>query len=218
MPIPSIRPYPLPSHGELPESKVRWTPSSDRAVLLIHDMQSYFVTTFAVDQSPVPELVDNVATLKRTCADRGVPVVYTAQPGSMSKEDRGLLLDMWGPGMERTEGNTSVIPELAPSDEDTVLTKWRYSAFFRSGLEDLLRDQGRDQLIVSGVYAHIGCLMTALDAFSRDIEVFFVADAVAAFSRPDHDQALSYVARNCGVVLTTEALRDVLSPMRVGAN
>jgi hypothetical protein len=39
---------------------------------------------------------------------------------------------------------------------------------------------------VCGVFAHIGCLLTAADAFSLDFETFLLADAVADFSLSDH--------------------------------
>ena len=46
-----------------------------------------------------------------------------------------------------------------------------------SGQPRLVR--GRDQLLVTGVYAHIGCTATVVEAFQRDIEAFSAADAVA---------------------------------------
>ena len=99
-----------------------------------------------------------------------------------------------------------IIPELAPDARDFVLVKHRYSAFQRSNLNDLMRVRGRDQLIISGVYAHIGCMMTAAEAFQRDIEPFFAADALADFSRADHDLAVPWVAGRCGVPMMTDAL------------
>jgi bifunctional isochorismate lyase/aryl carrier protein len=84
-----------------------------------------------------------------------------------------------------------------------VLTKHRYSAFQRSNLETLMRARGRDQLVICGVYAHIGCMATAVEAFQRDIEAFFVADALADYSREKHDMALQWVAATCGVPLMT---------------
>lgn len=85
-----------------------------------------------------------------------------------------------------------------------MLTKWRYSAFFRSDLLARMRDQGRDQLIVCGVYGHVGVLATALDAFTNDIESFLVADAVGDFSAAYHRLALDYAAARCSVVTSTE--------------
>jgi isochorismate hydrolase len=200
--IPTIAPYPLPRRPGLPANVAGWTPAADRAVLLIHDMQRFFLRAF-----PHPlrdELIDATVRLRARCAQRGVPVAYTAQPGRMSEADRGLLRDFWGPGMRTDARDRAIVPELTPRAADWVLTKWRYSAFFRSDLRERMRACGRDQLIICGVYAHVGVLATALEAFSHDIEPFLVANAVGDFSQADQELALAYAARRCAVVVCAE--------------
>ena len=206
MSIPPIAPYAMPRQDELPANTARWKPDPRRAVLLIHDMQRYFVRPFGATEEPGTALVANTGALLRRSRDLGIPVAYTAQPGSMTEEQRGLLKDFWGPGMNATPEDRRVIDELTPDGADEVFTKWRYSAFHGNGLMEHLRSLGRDQLIVCGVYAHVGCLMTAVEAFTNDIETFFVADAVADFTPEFHRLALDYAAARCAVVLTTEAL------------
>ncbi|MER8045945.1 isochorismatase family protein [Streptomyces sp. NPDC094032] len=199
--IPPIEPYALPTADELPGNTARWSADPDRAVLLVHDMQRYFLRPF-----PAPlrdPLVRNAALLRERAVATGMPVAYTAQPGGMDDEQRGLLKDFWGPGMRVDPADREVVEPLAPGPDDQVFTKWRYSAFFRSGLLEWMRGQGRDQLVVCGVYAHVGVLMTAVEAFTNDIQTFLVADAVADFSAAYHRQAVTYAAERCAVVATT---------------
>ncbi|MEW2393883.1 isochorismatase family protein [Streptomyces venezuelae] len=202
--IPAIQPYPLPADGDLPAPAVTWTARADRAVLLVHDMQRYFLKPF-----PDPlrrQLIDNAAQLRDRCAALGIPVAYTAQPGGMSEEQRGLLKDFWGPGMRPEPEDRQVVDALAPAASDWLLTKWRYSAFFHTDLLQRMRAAGRDQLILCGVYAHVGVLATAVDAFTHDIQPFFVADATADFSQDYHRSALTYAAERCARVTTVKGL------------
>ncbi|GAB3476673.1 isochorismatase family protein [Amycolatopsis cihanbeyliensis] len=179
-------------------------------MLLIHDMQRYFLHPFTEDQPPADELVRNTVLLRRRCRALGVPVGYTAQPGGMTAEQRGLLKDFWGPGMRVDPADRQIVAPLAPAPDDWMFTKWRYSAFFRTGLLERMRRHGRDQLVLCGVYAHVGILMTAVDAFTNDIETFLIADAVADFSPEYHRQAVEYAARRCAVVTVTgELLADL---------
>lgn len=200
--IPAIAPYPLPTAGDLPANTAGWQVDPARAVLLVHDMQRFFLAPLA---DPVRrQLLQQAVSLRGHLAAQDVPVAYTAQPGRMSEQDRGLLRDFWGPGMRTAPEDRQVPAELVPAVRDTVFTKWRYSAFFRSRLLAWMRAQHRDQLVLCGVYAHIGVLATAVEAFSHDIETFLVADAVADFSERHHRMALEYAAERCAVVVTTK--------------
>lgn len=198
MGLPVIEPYTLPERA--PESKVGWRIDPARAALLVHDMQNHFLAPFRA--GPIPDVIGNIQRLRTHCAEHGVPVLYSAQPGDQRPQQRGLLTDFWGPGLGGEPHAAAIVDALKPDDPSAVLTKWRYSAFVRTDLADRL--EGRDQLVLVGVYAHIGVLATALDAFMRDIQPFVVADAVADFSRDHHEYALDYAAQRCGRVVTTE--------------
>lgn len=206
MAIPSISGYSLTKVK--PENRVNWSVEPHRAVLLIHDMQQYFLNFYDADSELIQTLTRNIQEIKQACIDAGIPVVYTAQPGDQRQEDRALLTDFWGPGLKADDNFTRISPALAPTEQDTVYTKWRYSAFQRTPLKSMMDETGRDQLIIVGIYAHIGCLQTAAEAFMTDIKAFMVSDAVADFSASDHDMALNYVAGRCGYVLDKQQLLE----------
>lgn len=212
MAIPRINAYPIPRETELPLNTASWQVHPDRAVLLIHDMQRYFLDRF----NPGPTLntlVGNIDLLRHRCRDHQVPVVYTAQSGSAAPSERGLLAAFWGPGMSDSAEHCEILPEIAPKPGDLILKKIRYSAFHRTDLLKFLRSHDRNQLLVCGVYAHIGCLMTASDAFANDVQAFMIADALADFSLNHHRMALEYTAHRCGVTMSTaQALNHLETP------
>lgn len=201
MSIKSIAAYPLPSSVDLPINKVSWPFEASKAALLIHDMQQYFVEFYGEDNHLINQVISHISALKAFCKSQSIPVYYTAQPKEQSDQDRALLNDMWGRGLPQYPEKKNIVDELAPDNDDIVLTKWRYSAFHRSPLAEIMESQGRDQLIICGIYGHIGVMQTAVDAFSNNIKPFLIADAIADFSVEDHIMALNYIAKNAGRVV-----------------
>ncbi|WP_433528277.1 isochorismatase family protein [Micromonospora sp. CA-263727] len=218
MSLPAPGDYAPPAESELPTSRARWTLASGRAALLVHDMQEYFARVYRPGSVALESAVSATASLLRVARQHGVPVVYTAQPGDQDPAGRGLQADLWGPGLRAVPADTQILPQLAPQPGDRVLTKHRYSAFARTDLAQWLRERGRDQLVVTGIYAQFGVLATALDAFCRDIAPFVVADAVAAFDRSGHLRALRQAADSCAVVTTAAAVRSALAAGEPGAD
>ncbi|MFF4227945.1 isochorismatase family protein [Streptomyces sp. NPDC001820] len=211
MAIAPIDSYPMPRPVELPANTASWTVDTRRAVLLVHDMQHYFLAPFTEATQPLTDLLTNVTALRTRCAQLGIPVVYTAQPGGMTPQQRGLLQDFWGPGMSAEPEDRGIPAALAPGEHDTVLTKWRASAFHHTGLLDLLAAKDRDQLIICGIYAHVGIVLTACDAFAHNIQPFVVADAIADFTPELHRMALQYAATRCAMALPTATVLQSLA-------
>ncbi|WP_124707251.1 isochorismatase family protein [Gordonia insulae] len=201
MAIPSINPYEIP-RGPFP-ARVDWTLEAPRAALLIHDMQRYFIDAYQVDREPMATALPNMIRIREACRRAGVPVVYTAQPGDQHPSRRGILADFWGTGLEAGR-DEEVIPELAPDAGDITVTKWRYSGFQRTDLRQLLAHHGRDQLIVVGVYAHMGCMISAAEAFMSDVAPFFVVDGMGDFTRDEHQMAAEYIGKRAGLVVTSD--------------
>lgn len=108
----------------------------------------------------------------------------------------------------QTDREAEVIPELAPREHHHVITKWRYSALQRTDLRQSLAYAGRDELIIVGVYGHMGCMMTAAEAFMNDIRAYVIRDAIADFTAEDHRQTLDWVAKRSGRVLDTSDILD----------
>jgi len=200
--IPKGISYALPKISELPANVAEWAITPCRAVLLIHDMQQFFLRPFA--QELQVNLIKHIASVRQWAVENNVQIAYSAQPGGMTEKQRGLLKDFWGPGMEISASDREIPKEISPSAEkDWIFTKWRYSAFFKSDLLAQMRQSQRDQLIITGIYGHVGILMTALEAYSNDIETFIIADAIADFSLEDHRMTLNYMSKHCSVITTT---------------
>lgn len=206
MGLPRIAPYAMPDAAALPEPRISWTIEPARAALLVHDMQAHFLAAFDVTREPVPELVANIDALAGACRRAGVPVIYSAQPPGQSVEQRGLLQPVWGDGIPAGSGGEEILPALAPHPGERVVTKWRYSALVRTDMLAHLAELGRDQLIVCGIYTHIGIAMTAAHAFMEDVRSVIAADAVADFSAQEQLTTLEWAGACCAGVTPTAAL------------
>jgi isochorismate hydrolase len=193
--------YRMPDSSVLGLNRVDWHFDPGAAILLIHDMQNYWIEPF--EQPDV--MVNNIRLLRQQAGQQGIPVVFTGMKVARNDAERGLAYDMFGPGIGRTSDakprDHEIIAALAPSDGEHLLLKTKYSAFFQTDLEQMLGAWQRQQIILCGVFAHHGCMITAVDGYMRDYQVFFVADALGDHSQESHHMALEYVARVCGQIV-----------------
>lgn len=206
------RSYQLPGKECLQHNRVEWSVIPKRAALLIHDMQKYYLRPLInVGEDPARDLIENIKVVKEACVATHIPVIYTICHPCEHVEQRGLLNDFWGGGMSNLVEDVTIMDEISPVDgRDHVLVKHKYSAFYKSNLADTLKHLQRDQLIITGVYSHIGCMATALDALMRDIQVFFIGDAVGDFSLDFHLSAIATVGNCCGQIYLTQMLKESL--------
>jgi nicotinamidase-related amidase len=94
-----------------------------------------------------------------------------------------------------------IIPELTPAPEDFRMEKTRYSAFSRTGLEDLLRREQVTRVAVVGVCTSICVMETVKELFDRDLPAVVYRDGVADFDPEAHAFALKHMARVMGATV-----------------
>ena len=78
-----------------------------------------------------------------------------------------------------------IYPDLAPAPGEHVIKKHRYSGFFGTDLDIILREWGIDTVIISGTTTENCCHATARDAMFRNYRVVFLSDATATYDYPD---------------------------------
>jgi nicotinamidase-related amidase len=91
----------------------------------------------------------------------------------------------------RGTDEVKVIPELTPQPGDTVLEKRRFSAFFKTDLDQTLRLWNIQTVIVMGVTTHVCVLTTALDAIAHDFACIFVEDGCCSHKEEIHTGILN---------------------------
>ena len=116
----------------------------------------------------------------------GVGQSVEAPDGSSS---RVLVSDTW---------NTRIIEELAPHSDDIIIPKHRYSGFFETDLDAVLRERGITSLIFTGCTTSVCVESTLRDAFYRDYQCLLLADCCAEAigseqARTNHDASLTVI-------------------------
>ena len=96
-----------------------------------------------------------------------------------------------------------IIPELAPSEADTVIPKRRYSGFFGTDLDITLREKSVDTLRLVGDCTNICVLYTAADARNLGYAVEVVKDAVTSFDEEAHLDALRELEKTLGAKIVS---------------
>jgi len=180
------------------EEFVKWSFERERCALLVIDMQNYFVLEGAPLEVPeARKQIPDIRKLIDKCHELDVPVIYTSHepdPVYCALEATGnLWLKDFGP-LEGTE-EARVIDELTPEPGDVIVRKRRFSAFFQTDLELILRsirgyEKPVDTVIICGTVTNVCCESTARDAFFRDFKVVFGSDVCSAMTPESHNATL----------------------------
>jgi isochorismate hydrolase len=186
--------------GELkPYRERRGEIDSKHAALLVIDLQNFF-------RRIVRPVLENIQKVIQFCRQQNIPVIFTQHGHTDPPSDVGALGEWWGQVIHHGTEDWKFLPEIKIEPQDTVLPKKRYSAFYQTDLENLLRSKEIRDLIISGVMTNLCCETTARDAFMRDYGVFFLIDGTATGKDDHHLATLKNLGFGFAYLITCDEL------------
>jgi ureidoacrylate peracid hydrolase len=171
--------------------KVKYPIVPEKTAMLVVDMQNDFVQEGAPIEVPhARAMVPRLNCLLAVCRASKIPVIYIHHVIRGGDIDAGRLADHHAAIRHNTAliagtPNVEIYDGLKPHTGDLVVAKPRYSAFYGTDLEAILRSKGIDTLLISSTVTNVCCDSTARDAFSRDYKVIFLSDGTATRDLPD---------------------------------
>lgn len=156
-----------------------------RMALVNIDMQNAFVEGTPLSAPNGKRIIAPINRLAEACRRAGIMVIHTLHVTRADGSNLGTMGELCEPvraGYIREGSETAKLhPGIEVKEGDILLYKPRYGAFTGTDLDQLLRANGRDTIIVTGICTNVCCETTAREAGMRDYHVFFMNDATETF-------------------------------------
>jgi len=184
-----------------------------KPALLIIDMQNDGIKPESRLYTPgALEIIPAINQLCKVARSHNQPVIWICQEHRHQLTDFGREADISPVHCVENTRGSALIDGLVQEPQDYKVIKRRYSGFYNTDLEILLRCLQVDTVIVTGIITDGCVLMTAMDAHARDFYLRVVRDATATTDNESHEAALRIMARTQpGVVVSTQAALDLIS-------
>ncbi len=190
-----------------------------KCALLVIDMQNEFVKPH---WSPdwVPEATKQVPRIKRLiehCRSKNIPVIFTVYSKSHNYLDRPKTGKFMPGRYSELDIDFSVFfvdgqvwHELAPRENEIVIKKSSYGAFYDTPLETILKNMEKDTVIICGTITNYCCGATARQAYERSFKVIFASDVTSTDSPEMQEPELKVLRKGYAKVLSAEEITKAL--------
>ncbi|HHV18864.1 MAG TPA: cysteine hydrolase [Thermoanaerobacterales bacterium] len=169
-----------------------------KALLVIDMLKDFIDEKGALSVGPVgQEIIPFVKEKIGDFRQKGYPIIFICD--NHEKDDKEF--DMFPAHCIAQTAGARIIEDLDVKDENKIIKKRRYSAFFGTDLDLYLREKGVDELFLVGVCTNICVLYTAADARNLAYKVNIYKDGVASFDEKAHEFALKEAKNTLGCQL-----------------
>ncbi len=190
--------------------KTNWTIKPEKAVLLVLDMQNFFLDINSHAFVPSAEaIIPKIKLLSNTLLNSGSDIIFTRHINTIENSQN---MGTWWRDILTKSDKLSEINKDVFIENSSIIIKSQYDAFYNTDLEKTLHNKGISQIIISGVMTHLCCETTARSAFIRGFDVFFGIDLTATYNKDFHLSSLINLSHGFA---TPVLCNDIISNLKM---
>jgi nicotinamidase-related amidase len=153
------------------------------------------------------QTVENINHLIKYFDARTLPVIHVVSRYKADRSDWDLKMRASGtPELIEGAQEAAILSEIKVADNHRIITKTRYSAFFKTNLAELLHAENIDRVVVVGAYTHYCVNATIYDAYGHDFVPCIITDAIISHLQDEAAVIIDRMRRNGYHVLPTQEL------------
>ncbi|MFW6141262.1 MAG: cysteine hydrolase family protein [Candidatus Saliniplasma sp.] len=153
-------------------------------------------------------IIPNIQKLLKNFRDSEMMIVFTKIRSGSSFNDRDQSDDDSIEDLDDKEG--VILKEVMPTNDDIIITKNDPDIFSGTGLDQMLRENGINTLIMAGVLTNECVQASVLQEVENGYRVVLVEDSTAAFSEEIHEKAMDIIEENSIIITSTEDILELL--------
>ena len=149
-------------------------------------------------------------SLQSACRRARIEIMYTTiESLTLDGRERSLDYKITGFHVPKDSWDGRVIDEIAPHDDEIVLSKGSSSVFVSTNIDYILRNLGVKQLVISGLITD-QCVESAIrDACDLGYLVTQVSDACLTYTSERHENSLRTIGGYCRQLTTEELIQEI---------
>jgi len=182
---------------------------AETAVLVIDMLNDFCEESGNLGNPAALALCDNQDRILKAARETGGTIVFVNEQHRTNLAPKRPFAEQMTHTYEGSWGAEVVAP-LSVAESDLTVVKRRYSGFFQSDLDLVLKDRSIRTVVLLGVLTNICVRATAHDAFFLGYDVVVPADAVGAMSPVEQLASLYDIATHFGWVSDTEVVCNAM--------
>lgn len=183
----------------------------NKTALVVIDLQKGIVGREVAPYASDAVLKNTITIAEKMRANGMQIFLVRVTPSPDGKDGLNPITDM--PRWSQTPAPdwADIVPELGPKENDFVITKHQWGAFYGTELDLELRRRGITTIILCGIATNIGVESTARFAYEYGYNQIFAEDAMAAMSAEEHVFTVTKTFPRIGLVRKTAEIIAALS-------